>query len=102
VNFFDKYNLILPKKAMKPIEQPLTEFFNRDATQCVCYKLPTHPDGVIQELGKLGQISVTPLDFYRTLKTSEPIARINEPSNLILPIICAVGITLISKLFEDK
>jgi hypothetical protein len=83
---------------MKLIEQPLTKFFNQDATQCICYELPTHPDGVIQELGKLGQISVKPLDFYRTLK---PITRINEPSGLTLFIVCIV-ITLISKFFKHK
>ena len=85
---------------MKPIEKPLTEFLDRDATQCICYKLPTHPDGwVIQGLG---QVNIETTDFYRALETSNPIAKISEPSGLILPIVCTLGITLISKFFEEK
>jgi hypothetical protein len=84
---------------MKPIEAPLDKLLRQDAEQCICYKLPTHPDGwVIQGLG---QITVEPADFYRTLEASEPMARISEPSGLILPIVCTIGITLISSFFEQ-
>lgn len=77
---------------IKPIAEPLTEFFKINETQCLCYKMPYEDGWVIEGLGKIG--TTAPVYEDIDISPTAEIARINEP-NLVFPILLCVGITLI-------
>lgn len=86
---------------MKPItELPL--ILKQAQQQCLCWSTPlVYPEGsVIQGLGSLPSIRLIEgfsEGFYQQLEVNQDIAKIPE-SGGILPIICVLGMVMISKI----
>ncbi len=80
---------------IKPLDQSLTPFltyfFQVEKTQCLCYRMPSHPDGwVIQGLGELKyqpeyQKSVNVIDSTLPKFTSTPE---NFDSGIVVSVVC--------------